>query len=71
MRTSGELGEVDGPGTRFAIRIFINQGEFAASLDLQAEAVKVDVCVSLPETVMCVAFTPGEWELASMPYCPS
>ena len=33
--------------------------------DPQVEAVKVDVCVSLLETVTCVAFTPGRWELAS------
>lgn len=43
--------------------------ELLRRLDSQEAAVKVEVCVSLPETVVCVAFTPGEWGLASGYYC--
>ena len=42
--------------------------QLLGELDSQAEAVKVEVCVSVPETLMCVAFTPSELELASVHY---
>ena len=50
-------------------QIFLNPQRIAGVLYSQAEAVKVEVCVSLPETLMCVAFTPGQWGLASVPHC--
>lgn len=42
--------------------------EMLEELDSQAVAVKVEVCVSVPETVTCVAFTPGVWRSASEDY---
>lgn len=43
--------------------------EMLEDLDSQAVAVKVEVCVSVPETVTCVAFTPGVWRSANEDYC--
>ena len=40
--------------------------ELLGELDSQAEAVKVEVCVSLPETVTCVAFTPEKRRSTSL-----
>ena len=38
-------------------------------LDSHSEAVNVEVCVWLLETVTCVAFTPGVWGLVNVCCC--
>ena len=43
--------------------------EVLGELDSHSEAVNVEVCVWLPETVTCVAFTPGVWGLVSVGCC--
>lgn len=43
--------------------------DLLGEVDSQAEAVKVEVCVSLCETVTCVAFTPRYYRLAIVHCC--
>lgn len=42
-------------------QVLLNPQQVAGVIYSQAEAVKVEVCVSLWDTVTCVAFTPGQW----------
>lgn len=60
-----EYGGWSDPEAHFATRFWSIGQELLGGPDSQAEAVRVEVCVSLPEIVICVAFTPGQLELAS------
>ena len=66
------LLRVFGGRKRFGTRLItLTRNELLGELNSQTEAVKVEVCVSLPETVMCVAFTPEQRRPVSVKYCIS